>query len=83
MTPVSYKVFKKFVEENNLTKVYYQSIDDWIFGFTLINNYIDSEGEIMAIEEEDRNWQIESQEAENLNTLEFVANLIKVKQQTI
>jgi len=80
MTSVSYKIFKEFVEKNKLTKVYKTANDCFYNGFTLVYEYINKESKVMAIEEEDINWQIESEDAENLTTLEFVSNLIKNKQ---
>ena len=77
MTPVSYNIFKEFVEENKLKKVqgmYFHSF-----------NWIDNQGVIKATEESS-SWgggefyTIESEEAENLNTLELVNNIIKNKQ---
>jgi hypothetical protein len=78
MTFVSYKIFKEFVDTNKLEKVYDYTVDDWVFGFTVVYNYKDKNGNIMAIEEDGRNrYFIESQEAEQLVTLEFVGNIIK------
>ena len=77
MTSVSYNIFKEFVEKNGLTKQYWSNVNYGI-------DYIDSQGVIKASQyhlDWDRNetFLIESEEAENLNTLELVNNIINGK----
>jgi hypothetical protein len=77
MTSVSYRIFEEFVKNNNLAKIR----GKWFHSF----DYMDNKGFIRATEESSSwgggdSYLIDSEEAENLNTLEFVNNIIKNKQ---
>lgn len=78
MTSVSYNIFKEFVKKGRLKKVQVNVVHSYMGGFSTIYHYLNNEGKVMAIEEDGDSgyYQIESKEAENLNTLEFVNNII-------
>lgn len=79
MTSVFYNIFKEFIKKNNLTKQFWSNKNYGI-------DYIDSQGVVKASYESSNEFfpqdyfYIESEEAENLNTLELVNNIIKNKQ---
>lgn len=81
MTSVSYKIFKEFVKNKKLEKVQANIVHSYMGGFSTIYHYLNDKSEVMAIEEDGDSgyYQIESKEAENLNTLEFVNNIINGK----
>ena len=77
MASVSYRIFEEFVKKNELTKQYWSNADYGI-------DYIDSQGVIKASQyhldwDRSETFLIDSEEAENLNTLEFVNNIINGK----
>ena len=81
MTSVSYRVFDGFVKNKELKKVQVNVVHSYMGGFSTIYHYLNNKGEVMAIEEDGNSgyYQIESEEVENLNTLEFVNNIINGK----
>lgn len=76
MTSVSYKIFEEFLKKNNLTKIQ----GKWFHSFDWVDNQ-----RIVKATEESSSWgagdsyMVESEEAENLNTLEFINNIINGK----
>lgn len=81
MTSVSYRIFEEFVKNKGFEKVQVNVVHYWIGGFVITYHYLNGKGDVMAIEEDGENsyYEIENEEAENLNTLEFVNNIIKNK----